>query len=190
MTVLAFDMDEVIFPFAKSYALWRKREGMESFQERDLTSYDFAKVLRDDNADGEHTSAFIADPLTLGVGPVRGSRGGLVELVRKHDIVVVTNRYETQSVGTLAWMDRWFPGVAARVIFARPRRGVEGKSKGLICSEIGAELLIDDSPEHIAGLSETPGLLFGDYPWQHSFDEALPRVRNWAELLVVLGGSS
>jgi hypothetical protein len=63
--VVAFDLDEVVFPFAREYSRWRETQGLATFDPEPLTTYDFAATLGDAEADSGHTSAFIADPRTL-----------------------------------------------------------------------------------------------------------------------------
>lgn len=179
--VLAFDLDEVVFPFAREYARWRAAQGLETFEAGALKTYDFAAALGDAEADSGHTSAFIADPDTLAVRALEGAAEGLRELSERGRLVAVTNRYLTQSDGTHAWLERHLPGMFEQVLFARQAPGGAGRRKAEICREIGACLLVDDSPEHLQDLAGTAGILFGQYPWQRQAKWDL-HARSWGEL--------
>jgi FMN phosphatase YigB (HAD superfamily) len=135
MTTIAFDMDEVIFPFALAYAAWRRTNGLIPFEVANMLRYDFASVLDDAEADGDHTSAFIDDDATLDVLPIDGASAGLAALRRDHRLVIVTNRYATQSPGTLRWLERWMDGIFADIIFPRPRPwGTWRRTKDTVCT--------------------------------------------------------
>jgi hypothetical protein len=72
-------------------------------------------------------------------------------------------------------------------IFARPARGVPGRTKDTTCNELGPVSLVDDSPEHLATLTVARGVLFGAYPWQTLPRTATwPRAKNWNELTTLL----
>lgn len=186
-TILAFDIDEVIFPFAREYSRWRAEQGLETFKVGALHTYDFAAALGDEEADSIHTSAFIADPGTLAVRPIEGAAEGLLELFERGQLVAITNRYQTQSCGTHAWLERHLPGIFEQVLFARQHPGGACRRKAEICRDIGARLLVDDSPEHLQDLSCAAGILFGQYPWQRQASCGI-HARSWGELPSLVSG--
>lgn len=63
----AFDLDEVVFPFAAAYATWRRQKGLVSFDPATLVRYDFAAALGDEGGGPDATSDFLDAPETLGV---------------------------------------------------------------------------------------------------------------------------
>lgn len=189
MTTIALDADEVLFPFAATYAAWRARRGLKSFDVAALTAYDFSAAVGSPRADDEDTTAFLADPATLAVPPLEGASAAVARLAAAGRVVVVTNRYELgQSGPTSEWLARWLPEVDD-VVFARPRAGVPGTAKSEICQALGAAWLVDDTPSHLHGLGPVRGLLFGRYPWQYDA-VGLVRAEGWAEALAVLAGPS
>jgi FMN phosphatase YigB (HAD superfamily) len=106
MTTIVFDMDEVIYPFSSAYAAWRQTNGLTTFELANMLRYDFASVLGHAEADGDRTSTFIDDAAALDVPPLDGALAGLTALRQDHQLVVATNRYATQSPGTLRWLGR------------------------------------------------------------------------------------
>jgi hypothetical protein len=82
-------------------------------------------------------------------------------------------------------LERYFHGLFTSV----EHTGMFGKtarSKGDVCVEIGADLLIDDHLHHAQQVAakNIDVLLFGNYPWNQA--ETLPkhirRVQGWADV--------
>jgi FMN phosphatase YigB (HAD superfamily) len=182
MHTVAFDLDEVVFPFALEYARWRSRNGLPTFDPATLTHYDFTAALGDIAGGETHTTEFLEDLATLDVAPLEGAARTLIAMGDIGRLVAVTNRYETQAPGTLRWLDHRLSGVFDDVIFARPAPKTTGRSKYQICLELDAAVLVDDSPEHLAQLAGVAGVLFGQYPWQGADADRYLRARTWADV--------
>lgn len=89
-------------------------------------------------------------------------------------LAIVTTRSTEHREHTMAWVDKWLPGVFESIHFtgdfSTGQEGRERLTKGEICRKLSASLLIDDSVENVLACVNTqprptPALLFGDYEW-------------------------
>ena len=111
-------------------------------------------------------------------------------LAEKHELFMVTARTNRLASITHDMITRYFPGCFAGVELTNHFGGQENRrSKGDICQQIGADIIIDDNIHHIidsTSKSKTFGLLFGSYEWnqieEFAVTEMMIRCRNWAEV--------
>ncbi|RUS12641.1 hypothetical protein BC937DRAFT_87349, partial [Endogone sp. FLAS-F59071] len=126
---------------------------------------------------------------------------------RKFTLVIITSRQQFIAEQTKKFVDRYFPGIFDSIYFCNhslsevEKRTYVSKPKSVICHEIGAELLIDDSLKHslecaAAGIKVLLFDLNGRYGWNKlsknsndvatANDAALPnsirRVLNWNDV--------
>lgn len=113
-------------------------------------------------------------------------------LAEQHELHLVTGRSDFLESVTMNMLDTYFPGCFQSVehtnYIVMSTSTAKTRTKGEVCAQIGADILIDDHITHgesviAAGVKRV--IVFGDYPWnQH---DALPRgmVRcvNWSETL-------
>ena len=100
--------------------------------------------------------------------PIFGSQDVLSRLSKEHELWVLTGRHEDMAEMTQASIDKYFPNIFTRVRFTGFLKG-SNVTKGLVCREIGAQVMIDDLPTHIDSVIDEGGIkeaiIFGDYPW-------------------------
>lgn len=113
-------------------------------------------------------------------------------LAEQHELHLVTGRSDFLESVTMNMLDTYFPGCFQSVehtnYIVMSTSTAKTRTKGEVCAQIGADILIDDHITHgksviAAGVKRV--IVFGNYPWnQH---DALPRgmVRcvNWGETL-------
>ena len=79
---------------------------------------------------------------------------------------------------------KYFPNIFTGVRFTGFLQG-DDITKGLVCREIGAQVMIDDLPTHIESVIDEGGLreaiIFGDYPWNkdHKLGSVVVRCLDW-----------
>ncbi len=117
-----------------------------------------------------------------------GASFAIGQLSKKYDIALVTARNFTWEKATLEWLEEHFGDVFIGVHFAGNKHRTTDKTKGELCKDVGAFLLIDDNADHCrsalaAGLD---AILFGDYGWQHNKKDGLTNCIDWPEVLEYL----
>lgn len=110
----------------------------------------------------------------------------LQQLSVYHELHVITGRPSFTKTNTLKWLDAFLPDIFTSVTLT-DHLSLTGAtlSKGIICQEIDADILIDDHPDHIltAARGGVTPLLFGNYPWNRNaknLPTSVVRVRDWA----------
>ncbi|KAJ7071451.1 hypothetical protein C8F01DRAFT_1110575 [Mycena amicta] len=110
--------------------------------------------------------------------PVPGAREGVQALKDMgYKLVIVTARDAAIADASEQWVEKYFPGLFANLIFtgqfkdAHLHHGevLTNLTKSQVCADVKAQILIDDSSENAiqcaTALPPTPVLLFGDYQW-------------------------
>jgi uncharacterized HAD superfamily protein len=82
-------------------------------------------------------------------------------------------------------LTEFFPGIFTSIEYTSTYAG-RSRSKGDVCEQIGADLLIEDHLGHAKEVAERgiEVLLFGSYPWNQAkkLPKSIRRVRDWAEV--------
>ncbi|MEP7204802.1 MAG: hypothetical protein ABI716_01240 [Candidatus Saccharibacteria bacterium] len=166
--IIAIDIDDVLFPFIVGVARYHNSLKGTSLTPADFVNFNLREVWGgtiEDSArlvDGFHA----ADHLVL--EPVEGAQRALRRLQKDFTIVLVTARNVLFEPQTSRWLKHHFGGLFETVIFAgNPHDGRTYRSKGELCKQTGAVLLIDDHPNNLLSATESglEGILFGVKTW-------------------------
>lgn len=116
-----------------------------------------------------------------------GAAFAIGEISKRFDIAMVTARSLKWEKATLEWLKKHFGEGFLSVHFAGSK---SGKSKGELCSDIGAKILIDDNVGHCISAKDNGmgAILFGDYGWQKGDMTDIVRCKDWPEVLRYLDG--
>ena len=159
MPTLLVDLDEVLFPFAQTYAAYRERVGLTPIPEQAWAAYHINNITLPGHQD--LMEPFFADPTTLATPPIEEAVEVILPIAGYCTIIGCTSRYEkTEGESTLIWVERHLPWLVG-VHFAgwHPEAG-RRSPKASIAKEYEAVALIDDTKLHLEGLPrETVGLL-------------------------------
>lgn len=175
--VLAFDCDDVLVQTSgviveKYNELYGTSVALDAYYRKGDTwqsnSHDEA-LLRLDGIlrDG------VIDEIAPDIEVVRA----IEQLATIHELHLVTGRQEYMEPATIRLLDAYFPGCFTSVEHTNyvvvANSTYRRRSKGEVCKQIGANVLIDDHIVHCdsvlaAGVSEV--IVFGDYPWNNSFE--------------------
>lgn len=114
-----------------------------------------------------------------------GAEFAIKQLAESYKVVFITSRNIEWEHATHRWFKQHFEYDEPKVYFSTAHRDDKGKTKGQLCVELGAHVLIDDNVDHCqsaidAGLS---AVLFGDYGWQANIPETMTRCKDWQSVL-------
>lgn len=117
------------------------------------------------------------------VQPVSDSVKGIDELVKSHELVVVTARPIVVKEATEQWIERYFERKFAGVYFTN-EWGMSGrkKTKEDICTELGVEVLVEDGLHYArACAAQGVGVLLFDAPWNQirELPANVKRIYGW-----------
>jgi hypothetical protein len=191
--VIAIDCDDVLVSSVPSLlagynAMFGTRVRVEHFYEPatmdtwgtdddDLARRQFEQYLRSD----EYSPA----------PPIVHATRAVEMLAKEHELHLITGRAEDRELETRGLVDRYFPGCFASIEhtnhYVSSDYSVVTRSKGEVCRDIHADILVDDHIFHGREALEMGlerALLFGDYPWnQGELPEGMQRCADWFQVL-------
>jgi len=192
--LIAIDIDDVIADTNAAFWAWsnevtgkaltREHFAIDAdywgYYEKIWEMNDIAHLKVDDFLDG-----LMADQSHMDILP--GAQLGLQELAKQFDLVFVTSRNPNMEKATRSWLERHITD-NFDLFFAKAGHhayGAAASSKGEICKELGATLLIDDNVEHVQSALDNgvEAVLFGNYGWQRDIPEAAFRAEAWSDVL-------
>ncbi|KAG0315793.1 hypothetical protein BGZ97_007811 [Linnemannia gamsii] len=198
--VIAVDLDEVLARTTLAIADFHNDTYGTTLTMDDFISYDYTKVWGGTREESiAKWRLFFDSPYFLKVEPVEGSLETLKLLkARRFSLVIVTARQQFVADLTKKFVDRHFPGIFESIYFAnhflteQEKLTFVSKPKSVICRDVHAQLLIDDSLENALEVSKAgiPVLLFdlhGKYKWNQleegqQLPEKVTRVKSWKDI--------
>ncbi|KAF9100432.1 hypothetical protein BGX29_006605 [Mortierella sp. GBA35] len=198
--VIAVDLDEVLARTTLAIADFHNDTYGTTLTMDDFVSYDYTKVWGGTREESiAKWRLFFDSPYFLKVEPVDGSLETLKLLkARRFSLVIVTARQQFVADLTKKFVDRHFPGIFESIYFAnhflteQEKLTFVSKPKSVICRDVHAQLLIDDSLENALEVSKAgiPVLLFdlhGKYKWNkleegQELPDKVTRVKSWKDV--------
>lgn len=165
---IAVDIDDVLFPFVSGIADFYNQKHGANLTVDDFISYNFVDVW---GGSYEDSVKLVDDFLAIDhshLRPIEGSIAAINRLKGGYRVVSITARNGIFEPNTMKWLSAHFPGLFDGVYFAGSRHdGRPYRPKGEVCREVGAHILIDDSPNNLLSAAEhgVDGVLFGKKPW-------------------------
>jgi 5'(3')-deoxyribonucleotidase len=115
------------------------------------------------------------------IKPIAEAINAIHRLVKDNELHLITARDGSVEVATMAMLDRYFSGC-----FISVEHVGKARSKGEVCRQIKADILIDDNILHLLsaldyGMPSGGALHFGNYLWNQLGDpiEGVIECHNW-----------
>lgn len=166
--IIAIDIDDVIFPFVNGIATYHNELKGTVLTEDDFFSFDLWDVWGSTEQEAIEIVENFMQSDYMHLVPLAGAKESLERLARDFRIVLITARNGAFSDNTTRWLQYHLSDIFHEVIFAGNHYDGRGyRTKGEICKELGAVLIIDDSPRNIlsAAQQNIDGILFGEKAW-------------------------
>jgi len=179
---IGIDIDEVVAEFVDGFLEFYNQKAGTSLDREDIKSYSFHENLEISEEEVEGiVDEFCNSEKLVDLGIVEGSKQGVINLDKYHDVVFITSRSSDFEKGTEKFLKKNFPEHDFEIYFSKK----DVKSKAEICSELGIDLILEDNPHYALDCAEkgTRVFLFNQ-PWNQDCEhENIIRVRNWTEVL-------
>lgn len=198
---IAIDIDDVLASTTDALRIWSNDRSGSSlapehfmdageywgYYERVWEQHGIGHILKYDDFHADVVRDEVVIPL------LPSAEFAIHELTKTYNIILITSRSEDLEAVTKRWIDSHFGAHNIEIYFAKNHRyhyNQATKSKGQLCKELGASLLVDDSVQHCeSALSEgIEAILFGEYGWQKPFPVGLKRCQDWPAVLEYLNG--
>lgn len=134
--------------------------------------------------------AYLETPEYQNLAPLREAVEIIKRLGERYELHMITGRTNTLETATKAMLDNHFPKLFRSLEFTGMFEG-SPRSKADVCTQLGADLLIDDHLGHALPVAQcgVDVLLFGNYPWNQTQAQLPPnirRVQDWQEVAALL----
>lgn len=186
---IAIDIDDVLADFSEGFIKHIKKVKGVNVEIHDLKVAEWWKAWGKTLEESTKTIyEFLQSEDIMKVEPKTGAIRALKLLKQKgHKLTVITGRPANVHEKTRQWVHDNLPNVFEEVYCTDFHIVNNGKlTKGGICEEIGADLLIDDYPGYAKEcLDKGIQVLLFDSFWNHGFEllPGLTRIHNWEEAL-------
>lgn len=101
-----------------------------------------------------------------------------------YDVAFITSRPMSQKDATRRWLDEHIGSDVPLYIAHNSITNADARSKGEICAELGASVLIDDNVGNCQSAQQygIEAILFGNYGWNEKAPNDMVRCYNWREV--------
>jgi uncharacterized protein len=187
--VIAIDIDEVLGTFADGFTEYHNEKYGTEVNVSDIEDYHGFNVNFgiEQKEIGKRVMDFWQETESKTIFPIEGAKEALKKLKEEGNILhVITARPETAKELTNKWLDEHFPDLFESITFTSHFSSDNPKTKGEVCVEIGAEILIEDCHSYALSAAERGIKVFlFDYPWnlKQEIPVGVTRVKNWDEVL-------
>jgi len=185
-TLIAVDMDDVLFDFLGEYFVWHNKNFASTYKPSDMVYDKLWEVWGGSKEETlEYIQSFWSETNQLKIKPISGADEVLKKLSSKYHLAIVSARFASTASETQAWIDYYFPNIFDDVILgvSDPMAEKRPQRKSELCLEMGAKTLIDDQLVHALECNALgiDAVLFGNLA--HNQSEKLPdgvtRVDDW-----------
>lgn len=186
--VIAIDCDDVLVATTPFFIEAYNKKYGTSIQLSEVNSESFDVWQADAEEIGRRLGELMETDEYQLLAPTTHEIEALRELAQYHELHLVTARKELEREMTQAMLDRELAGVFTSMQFV----GWTG-SKGEVCKQLGAHMLIDDNVRHLHdamknGIPSSGVVLYGDYAWNTPDDKSseILRCATWADVKLVV----
>jgi 5'(3')-deoxyribonucleotidase len=117
-----------------------------------------------------------------------GASFALRELAQRYHIVLITARNKSWEKATRQWFRQYLRQDDIELYFCESHKDAKAKSKGALCRDLGASLLIDDNPDHCQTALDhgIKAILFGEYGWHRAVPDGAVQCKDWPSVMEYL----
>ena len=198
LTLIAIDIDDVVADTIGRVREWaniktgKKLEAHHYHTDDEYWKYYDTIWMRHGVADQLVFEDFMAE-LDVDQSQIEtnvGAKEAIEKLQQKYEIVFITSRPPSMKEATRKWLDKNIDASIPLYLAANPLANQTAKSKGELCIELGAGLLIDDNINNCQSAldSGVEAILFGNYGWSSGAPVTMNRCMDWAAVMERIDG--
>ena len=184
--VIAVDCDDVLVPtLGRTVELYNRKYGT-NIQLKDFYTPVSMEIWGTDveQVAVDRVGEFIRSDEFAQTPPEEDTIQSVAKLATMHELHLVTGRTSDLEPVTVAMLERYFPGCFTSIEHTNYFHQSKARSKGEVCQQIGADVLIDDHIVHgesVLAHGVERVIVFGNYPWNTSdtLVDGMVRCDNW-----------
>lgn len=184
--VIAVDCDDVLIPTLEHTAAHCNRVYGTRLQLKDF----YVPVKKeawgtDDEQEVENrVRKYIGSEEFAQIKPFEDAIKSVAKLATLHELHLVTGRVTELESATKVLLDKYFTGCFTSIEHTNYFHQSKSRSKGEVCQQIGADVLVDDHIVHgesVLSNGVERVIVFGNYPWNASdrLVEGMVRCNDW-----------
>lgn len=188
--VVAVDCDDTLVPAASRimdeyYNLYSVRVPVDDFYARDSEIWgvgDYSEAIK-------RVDDILFRPGFMGSIQPFDDAKEVIERLRQKGVEwhIVTGRSDKIEQITIDMANQYFPGLFKSIEHTNYFDSNRIRSKGEVCQQINADVLIDDHVDHLenalSGFGLKHAIIYGDYGWNRNAQVLnTKRCRNWLEV--------
>ncbi len=184
--VIAVDCDDVLVPTLKRTVAFYNREYGTNIQLKDFYTPVSMETWGTDKQQEvtNRVNKFIQSAEFAETKPPENTIKSVEKLATMHELHLVTGRASELEPVTVAMLDRYFPGCFTSIEHTNYFHQSKSRSKGEVCQQIGADVLVDDHIAHgesVLSHGVERVIVFGNYPWNSSdtLIHGMVRCKDW-----------
>lgn len=184
--VIAVDCDDVLVPTLERTVDYYNRQHGTKVQLKDFYTPVSMEIWGTDSeqVSVDRVGEFIRSDEFAQIPPMVGTIKSVAKLATQHELHLVTGRASDLEPVTVAMLDAYFPGCFTSIEHTNYFHQSKSRSKGEVCQQIGADVLIDDYIVHgesVLSHGVERVIVFGSYPWNASdtLIEGMVRCNDW-----------
>ncbi|AKM81849.1 TPA: hypothetical protein DD449_00210 [Candidatus Berkelbacteria bacterium] len=191
-SVLATDIDDVIFPFVSAFIAYQNCVFGTKIQLAQVTDYfNFEEVLGVTRKEKIKRMHEFLRLVGLEFPPIIGAVEALDKLrvLFPNQAMITGRQYAVQDL-SIRYLDKFLPDRKFQTVFCNHCIGDDAISKSEACLRLGVSHIIDDSLEYAIDCAKAgvQVLLFGDYPWNRQkipkeYEGIITRTPSWQDVL-------
>lgn len=181
---IGIDIDDVLVDFFKHFIVYHNKTHGTSFKLDEVREYDPTKVWGGKRPEWESKIIqFYGSRIYKDMKPIKNSLKAIKTLKKKHELFIITSRYDITENETIKWLEKHYPKTFSQVHFTYSDPNF---NKGNICKKLGIDIMIDD---HIGNAVEcakkgiTVFLLHKPWNKNKKLRKHIKKVNSWDEIL-------
>lgn len=186
--LIGIDLDDVLADFISALIKFHNEIYRTSLRKEHVFTYGLEKVWGGTREEAiEKIMDCYKSHYFSSILPVEGSVEAVSSLSKKNNLIIITSRHPIVKDKTINWLDKYFLKKFSEIYFTYNHWiQNKGKTKSEICSELGVDVLIEDSLEYTRECSANgTRVLLLNQPWNQSTElhSGIERVFSWNDVL-------
>lgn len=185
--VIAVDCDDVLVPTLGRTVEFYNRQYGTNIQLKDFYTPVSMEIWGTDSEQVavDRVGEFIRSDEFALTPPDQDTITSVAKLATVHELHLVTGRASDLETVTEAMLDKYFPGCFTSIEHTNYFHHSKSRSKGEVCQQIGADVLVDDHIVHgesVLSHGVERVIVFGNYPWNASdkLVQGMIRCNDWS----------
>ncbi|MFA5176364.1 MAG: hypothetical protein WC413_03860 [Candidatus Nanoarchaeia archaeon] len=192
---IAVDLDEVLGEFLFPVLTYYNKLNHKDLKIDQFHCYDFWEVWGGTKQEAiQIVDDFFKKGYSEDIKPIPGAQQAINILKNKHNLIIVTSRWDNLRAHTEKWINKYYPNSFSEIYFSNDFSANNGNvKKSEICKKLGVNIIIEDNLHYALDCSKEGIIsILLDKPWNKQSEnyERVFRVNTWDDILYIMPSKS